>query len=127
MYCRNCGKEVHEKAVACPACGVPPLVEKKFCSNCGIETQANQAMCTKCGISLAGASGGDKSKIAAALFAIFLGNFGIHKFYLGYKSEGITTLVIFLVCIPLIWACGIGAVGILIIKIISFIYIMTNF
>lgn len=23
MYCRNCGKEIDDKAVICPACGVP--------------------------------------------------------------------------------------------------------
>ena len=54
MYCRNCGKEVNDKAVACPACGVPPLCERKFCQSCGTTTQTNQAICVKCGVSLAG-------------------------------------------------------------------------
>ena len=54
MYCRNCGKEVNEKAVACTACGVPPLIERHFCNNCGTATQVNQAMCVKCGVSLTG-------------------------------------------------------------------------
>lgn len=53
MYCRNCSKEVSDKAVACPGCGVPPLMEKKFCHNCGCETQPNQALCIKCGVNLA--------------------------------------------------------------------------
>jgi len=97
MHCSNCGKEVDEKAVACPACGVPPRLEKKFCYNCGTATQPNQVICTKCGVSLAVASGsGEKSKIAAGLLGIFLGWLGIHKFYLGYNKEG---LIMLLVCV----------------------------
>jgi len=65
MFCRNCGKEVSDKAVACPACGVPPLTEKKFCHNCGCVTQSIQAICVKCGVNLAG---GD---VAHALLARF--------------------------------------------------------
>lgn len=36
-----------------------------------------------------------KSKIAAALFAIFLGGIGIHRFYLGYTTIGIIFVVLF--------------------------------
>jgi uncharacterized membrane protein YvbJ len=49
MYCRNCGKEVNEKAIACPACGVPPLCEDKYCSKCGASTQKDSILCTQCG------------------------------------------------------------------------------
>ncbi|GAA0538934.1 TM2 domain-containing membrane protein YozV [Rhizomicrobium palustre] len=35
-----------------------------------------------------------KSKIAAGLLAIFLGNLGIHKFYLGYTTQGVILLLI---------------------------------
>lgn len=52
MYCKNCGKEVNEKAVACISCGVPPLLEKNFCQECGAETKPNQVVCIKCGVSL---------------------------------------------------------------------------
>lgn len=46
-----------------------------------------------------------KEKIAAALFALLFGGLGVHKFYLGYKREGILMLSvsiigIFLVLIP---------------------------
>ena len=44
MYCKNCGKEVNEKAVACINCGVPPLLEKNFCQECGTETKPNQVV-----------------------------------------------------------------------------------
>lgn len=94
MYCRNCGKEVDPKAVACPSCGVPPRIEKKYCFNCGQPTIPSQVLCTKCGVSLTAGSSGDKNKIAAGLLGIFLGVFGIHKFYLGYTKEGVTMLLI---------------------------------
>lgn len=43
---------------------------------------------------VASSSGGSK-KIAAALLALFLGVFGIHKFYLGYKTQGLIMLLVF--------------------------------
>ena len=45
-----------------------------------------------------------KSKIAAGLLAIFLGGFGIHKFYLGKTGMGILYLVFFWTYIPAIIA-----------------------
>jgi len=41
-------------------------------------------------------SSGKKSKIVAGLLAIFLGGFGIHKFYLGCTKSGIITLILFI-------------------------------
>lgn len=43
-----------------------------------------------------------KSKVAAALLAIFLGDFGIHKFYLGRPIQGIIYLLLFWTGIPAI-------------------------
>ena len=43
----------------------------------------------------------DNKKIAAGILAILLGPFGIHKFLLGYTTEGIIWLVIS------IFTCGI--------------------
>lgn len=43
---------------------------------------------------LGGATGsGDKSRIAAALLAFFLGGLGVHKFYLGRNGAGIIMLL----------------------------------
>lgn len=39
---------------------------------------------------------GSSKKIAAALFAFFLGSFGAHKFYLGYTKQGVIMLMAFL-------------------------------
>ena len=41
-----------------------------------------------------------KNKYIAALLAIFLGLFGVHKFYLGQKNAGIIYLIFFWTGIP---------------------------
>jgi TM2 domain-containing membrane protein YozV len=45
-----------------------------------------------------------KSRIAAALFAFFLGAVGAHKFYLGQIGLGVLYLLFFWTCIPAIIA-----------------------
>jgi TM2 domain-containing membrane protein YozV len=45
---------------------------------------------------------GDKNRIAAALFAILLGGFGVHKFYLGKIAQGVVYLIFFWLLIPCI-------------------------
>jgi len=61
-----------------------------------------------------------RNKTVAALFALFLGNLGIHKFYLGEKNAGLTylicTLVGWLTCILFI-----GLIPIFVVAILSFI------
>ena len=37
---------------------------------------------------------GQKSKVAAALLALFLGYFGAHDFYLGYKKQGVIKIIL---------------------------------
>jgi TM2 domain-containing membrane protein YozV len=44
-----------------------------------------------------------KSKIAAGLLGIFLGGFGVHRFYLGFTKIGIIQIVV------TIFTCGIGS------------------
>lgn len=41
-----------------------------------------------------------KSKIAAGLFALFLGGFGIHQFYLGSIGRGLLFLLLSWTAIP---------------------------
>ena len=95
MYCRNCGKEMDEKAVICIACGCKTGSGNKYCNNCGKEVLPEVAACTHCGVALHDLSNSkQKSKLVAGLLGIFLGGFGIHNFYLGYTSKGIIQLVI---------------------------------
>lgn len=51
-----------------------------------------------------------KSKVAAALFAFFLGGFGAHNFYIGNKGRAIAQLVILLVS----WVIMIGGYGLIV-------------
>lgn len=43
-----------------------------------------------------GSTGDSSKKLTAALLALFLGAFGAHKFFLGYKTQGIIMLVVFI-------------------------------
>jgi hypothetical protein len=52
MYCKNCGNEFNENAVACLKCGCDPKKGNKNCPSCGVETNPNQVICVKCGGSL---------------------------------------------------------------------------
>ena len=64
VYCRGCGKEIHESALQCPHCGAPQHVENT------VETSS-------------------KSKVTAGLLALFLGGLGVHRFYVGKIGTGI--------------------------------------
>lgn len=99
MYCRNCGKQIDDKAVVCIGCGIPPRAEKKFCYNCGEATNGNQAVCTNCGVALAKVTG-QISKSTITLLGIFLGGFGAHKFYMGSWGWGIVYLLTCWLYIP---------------------------
>ena len=70
VFCRGCGKEIHSTAETCPQCGAMFKVR------------------------------GSKSRISAALLALFLGGFGIHKFYLGQIGWGIVYLIFCWTFIP---------------------------
>lgn len=69
---------------------VQRAADEKFCSDCGAVIKARAEICPKCGVrqaappnSLLATAPNGKSKLAAALFALLLGGFGVHKFYLG--------------------------------------------
>lgn len=104
-FCQNCGNEVNENQEICLKCGSKlnnnvkstTIEEKKrYCSNCGAELNANQEICLKCGVRVNNntSSKSGKSKIAAGLFGIFLGTFGVHNFYLGYTGKAVAQLLI---------------------------------
>jgi TM2 domain-containing membrane protein YozV len=73
MYCKNCGNKIREEAVYCIHCG----------SVVGGEACANTAQ---------------KSKVAAGLFGILLGGFGVHSFYLGFVGKGIAQICLTIFC-----------------------------
>jgi len=93
---------------------------EKFCSECGELIRKHAEICPKCGVRQYGASGSlgatapnGKNRLAAALLALFLGNFGVHKFYLGQTGLGFLYLLFFWTGIP-------GIIGI-----IEFVILLT--
>jgi len=67
VFCRGCGKEIHDSAQACPHCG------------------AQQADNT--------GGGAKQSKLVLALVCFFLGALGIHRFMVGKIGTGVLMLV----------------------------------
>ena len=99
MFCKNCGAEINENAVACMNCGFAKGSGEKFCANCGKDVNPGAVVCTNCGASIkpintAGVDGEQKSKLVAVLLAFFLGSIGIHDFYLGYNKYGVIKIVL---------------------------------
>ena len=90
MYCKFCGAEIDDDCVVCPHCGkqVAPLKTE--------ETTIE---------SIFGENVNGKNKLIAALLALFLGDFGIHHFYLGNNRAGILSVIFFWTGIP--WIIGI--------------------
>ena len=96
----------------------------KYCSNCGAELNEEQDICLKCGVRVKNTNTNNKvdsnpnakSKMAAGLLGIFLGQFGVHNFYLGYTGKAVAQLLltifgyilaIFIVGIFMVAAAGI--------------------
>ncbi|MDR2081868.1 MAG: NINE protein [Campylobacteraceae bacterium] len=81
-------------------------IDEKFCSECGSIIKVKAEICPKCGVrqrpapNVFGNQEGEKSRIAAALFAFFLGGLGVHKFYLGKIGQGILYLIFCWTLIP---------------------------
>ena len=93
-YCTKCGATNDETAQFCATCQVPlsPIGGYQPMQSVNPGGQGLQDW---------KAMGADK-KIVAGICGILLGGFGVHKFILGYTTEGIIQLVISVV------TCGIG-------------------
>ena len=81
--------------------------DEKYCRECGTLIKAKAEICPKCGVRqhplpgmFSGTAPNGKNKLAAALFAIFLGGFGIHKIYLGRIGWGLVYLCLCWTFIP---------------------------
>lgn len=125
-FCFSCGCVLHASAVDCPKCGarqpdasvvtaiveppaLPPNLQQLkpnhvFCRGCSAVLHETAQACPKCGAPQLGSqgamAGGGRTKMAAALFAFFLGWAGGHKFYLGQTGMGILYLLFFWTAIP---------------------------
>jgi TM2 domain-containing membrane protein YozV len=102
MYCRNCGNQIDDKAMACPSCGVQVNNGKKFCQNCGAESAENAYVCVKCGVKLGGNNmfvnttpSGKKQVnwLVCLLLSIFLGGIAVDRFIMGHVGLGILKIL----------------------------------
>lgn len=86
MFCKKCGKEVEDKTEKCPFCG-EELKEKQEAPVINIvNTNTNTNTNVMPGYV-------PKKKSVALVLAIFLGYFGIHRFYVGKAGTGILWLL----------------------------------
>lgn len=93
-YCTKCGAQNDETAQYCVSCQAPLPTIGGY--------QPMQAV-NQGSMMDWKAMGADK-KLAAGICGILLGGFGVHKFILGYTTEGIIQIVITLV------TCGMGSI-----------------
>jgi TM2 domain-containing membrane protein YozV len=88
MYCKNCGKEVEDGKDLCANCApaenvvVEEVKKEEEKQEQKQENTSNQEN-----------NFNAKSKLAAGLFGIFLGGFGIHNFYLGFTGKAVAQLL----------------------------------
>ena len=87
--------------------GVTKSSDEKFCHECGAVIRAKAEICPKCGVRQTypnafgiGVTPSGKSRLAAGLFGIFLGGFGVHKFYLGRVVWGVVYILFCWTFIP---------------------------
>ena len=96
-YCTKCGGQNDDLAQYCSTCQAPLT---SVSGNVGYQPlqSVNQGQLTDWK-----AMGADK-KLTAGLCGILVGSLGIHKFILGYTTEGIIQIVISVV------TCGMGGI-----------------
>ena len=95
-YCTKCGAVNSDTAQNCASCQTPLTPVSGYQPMQSVNPGAPGAMDLK-------PAGADK-KVVAGICGILLGGFGVHKFILGYTTEGIIQLVITLL------TCGAGSI-----------------
>lgn len=116
IACPECNGKVSATAEACPHCGHsirtaltpvgPPAPGARFCHGCGARVATEAVICVKCGVALAGGpatTGTPASKGACAVLALLV-PVGIHRFLMGYSTEGILQLVLAPFLVGILWS-----------------------
>jgi TM2 domain-containing membrane protein YozV len=97
-YCTKCGANNEDTAQYCVNCQTPLSPAGGYQPMQSVNPGSQGASMTDYK-----AMGADK-KIIAGICGILLGGFGVHKFILGYTTEGIIQIVITFV------TCGVGSI-----------------
>ena len=91
-FCRHCAAKIAEAAVICPHCGCQVEEMKKTEQPSIVINNANTNTNTNTNMNGMGYMGRMKNKWVAFLLCLFVGYFGIHKFYEGRVGLGILYL-----------------------------------
>jgi TM2 domain-containing membrane protein YozV len=75
---------------------------ESYCRDCGSVIQARAEICPKCGVRQRTVYATNRSRTSAAIFALFFGGLGVHKFYLGQTGAGIVYLLFCWTFVPAI-------------------------
>lgn len=80
-----------------------------FCKNCGKEIDDKAAICVHCGIPVKSTTSEEKSWGVALALAFFLGGFGTHRFYTGHTGSAVVQMILsftvigLIISLPWIW------------------------
>jgi len=88
-HCYACAAILDVRAELCPACGVRQLAIPGGAPHAALVMAPPVAVAPS-----------TRNKTTAALFALFLGGIGVHKFYLGQTAAGVLYLLFFWTFIP---------------------------
>jgi hypothetical protein len=73
MYCKNCGNQINQDAIACLKCGCDPSKGNKFCNSCGVNTNPEQIICIECGVTLSKKSSEEGKTVAIISYLTLIG------------------------------------------------------
>lgn len=102
MFCRKCGANIGEET-KCPYCGYEHVSDVETETTNNTYEHANQEQ-YEYNTYTTQTKYCAKSRLVAGLLQLFLGFFGVGRFYLGYVLYGILQIVVTVV------TCGIGGI-----------------
>lgn len=115
-FCKNCGKQISENFKLCPYCGekIEEEILEISCPSCGKTIKSDFKVCPYCGNNRSNERESynnyntenranynsnnyevsPKSGIACSILCLFLGGFGVHRFYAGRIISAVILLLI---------------------------------